>query len=338
MKSLFIRGTLVFVLFFLHISPVFPQAPETSKIAFSSYRDGNWEIYIMRPDGNQQVNLTEHPAADFNPAWSPSGEHILFNSNRGGERDLYLMDADGKNVRKVLKKSAERHHPTWAPDGKQIAYLKVDEWAIYITTIDGKVIKKISDTGEGGGSPAWSPDGSEIAFTLAGAAKLFNEFWPASRQLHIINLHTGTAQTLFPERKPIIKNPAWSPNGELLAFSWTNRALWEKHVWDKWGKHVLDVETIYVASHHGNEFRQIVPEEGPPAREPAWSPLGDELLYSQEVENQYQIFKISINGGRPTQLTENGSNYGGDWFDPTTLDVLPSQQSLTTLWGKIKAD
>ena len=338
MKSIFIRGTLVFVLFSLHICPVFPQAPETSKIVFTSNRDGNWEIYIMNPDGSQQVNLTNHAAADFNPAWSPSGEHILFNSNRDGERDLYLMDADGKNIRKVFAKSTEKLHPTWSPDGTQIAYLGIDEWAIYIATIDGEKIEKVADTGEGGGSPAWSPDGSEIAFTLAGRAKLFDLFWEASRQLHIINLHTGATQTLFPEKKPIMDKPAWSPNGESLAFSWTNRELWEQEVWDKWGKQALDVETIYIASRHGDEFRQIVPEEGPPAREPSWSPLGDELLYSQEVENQYQIIKISINGGRPTQLTEEGNNHSADWFDPETLDVLPSQQSLTTLWGKIKAD
>ena len=319
-----------------YTTQLWAKAPRNAKIAFTSNRDGNWDIYIMNADGSQQVNLTEHAAADFNPTWSPSGEQILFNSNRGGEPDLYLMDVDGKNVRKVLAKSAERLHPTWSPDGKQIAYLRVDEWAIYIVTVDGKVVEKVADTGQDGGNPAWSPDGSEIVFTLAGRAKLFDLFWPGSRQLHIINLHTGTARTLFAEQKPIMENPAWSPDAKWLAFSWTNRDLWEQDVWDKWGKRVLDVETIYVASRHGDEFRQVVSEEGPRAREPAWSPLGDELLFSQKTENQYQIFKIHVDGGTPVQLTEQGNNYSADWFDPETLPVMPQPDMLTKIWGELK--
>ena len=88
------------------LSSVWAKAPVTAKIAFASNRDGNSEIYIMNPDGSQQVNLTQHPAADFDPAWSPTGEQILFNSNRDGQWDLYLMDADGKNVQKVFANSA----------------------------------------------------------------------------------------------------------------------------------------------------------------------------------------------------------------------------------------
>ena len=145
-------------------TPTWAKAPSTAKIVFTSNRDGNSEIYVMNPDGSQQVNLTEHPAADFDPVWSPTGEQILFNSNRDGEWDLYFMDADGKNVRKVFAKSADRRQPTWSPDGKQIAYLQTDEWAIYTATIDGKTVEKIADTGEDGGSPAWSPDGTGNSF------------------------------------------------------------------------------------------------------------------------------------------------------------------------------
>ena len=96
------------------------KAPTTAKVVFTSNRDGNSEIYVMNPDGSQQVNLTEHPAADFDPVWSPTGEQILFNSNRDGKRDLYFMDVDRKTVRKVFTKSADRRQPTWSPDGKRV--------------------------------------------------------------------------------------------------------------------------------------------------------------------------------------------------------------------------
>jgi len=41
------------------------------KIAFQSDRDGNAEIYVMKPDGSGQTNLTDSPGADAGPAWSP---------------------------------------------------------------------------------------------------------------------------------------------------------------------------------------------------------------------------------------------------------------------------
>ena len=74
-----------------------PKPPETEKIVFVSKRDGNAEIYIMNPDGSEQVNLTQHPAEDYDPAWSPNGKHIVFTSDRTeGVFDLYLMNPDGE--------------------------------------------------------------------------------------------------------------------------------------------------------------------------------------------------------------------------------------------------
>ena len=43
------------------IPPLFAEAPTTPKILFTSARDGNREVYIMNPDGSEQVNLTKHP-------------------------------------------------------------------------------------------------------------------------------------------------------------------------------------------------------------------------------------------------------------------------------------
>ena len=60
------------------------QAPEESKIAFGSGRchPGNplvrSEIYGMDEDGNNQLNITDNPANDRNPSWSPDGQSIAF--------------------------------------------------------------------------------------------------------------------------------------------------------------------------------------------------------------------------------------------------------------------
>ena len=125
-------------LVFATLSAVLAKAPETPKVVFTSRRDGNFEIYIMNPDGSDQINLTQHRAKDASPVWSPTGEQILFTSDRGGIEDLYLMDADGTNVRQVFKKLIGREFPTWSPDGKALAYQRFHTFSIYTASIDGK--------------------------------------------------------------------------------------------------------------------------------------------------------------------------------------------------------
>ena len=100
--------------------PVLANAPATAKIVFSSTVDGNAEIYMMNPDGSQRMRLTNHPARDVAPAWSPTGEQIVFNSDRDGKWDIYIMNPDGTDVKRVFKTLAHREYPAWSPDGKMM--------------------------------------------------------------------------------------------------------------------------------------------------------------------------------------------------------------------------
>ena len=121
----FLFYSLSLMLTFASIYPIFAGAPKTKKIAFTSDRDGNAEIYIMNTDGTRQTNLTRHKASDFQPVWSPTGTQILFASTRDAMSNLYLMDADGANVKKVFNDFRSRSAPAWSPDGRQISYIRV---------------------------------------------------------------------------------------------------------------------------------------------------------------------------------------------------------------------
>lgn len=311
-----------FIALFTSVCHLWANAPTRPKIVFNSTRDGNTEIYVMDTDGKQQMRLTRHPDADFQPVWSPTGEHILFVSNRDGVRDLYLMDADGENVKRVFKKIASREQPAWSLDGKQIAYLgnKGNDWAIYIATLDGRE-ERLATCSRSGGFPAWSPDGTKIVFPKAGLIERPNP-------LVIINLHTRRQEILQPEPQLHIFSPAWSLDGTTIAFS---------HVEKLGGKGPV-TGTIYTVRRDGTNLREIIPEQEPISEHPAWSPSGEELAYHRKVDGNRQIFKIDLASRQNKQLTSRGINVYPDWFDPAfALTVSPKRQLLTTIWAKMKA-
>ncbi len=79
--------------------------PQGGRIALMSYNRGganNWEIWTINEDGSDPQRLTENPANDGLPAWSPDGKSIAFVSDRGGAWNIWAMNADGSNQRKLF--------------------------------------------------------------------------------------------------------------------------------------------------------------------------------------------------------------------------------------------
>jgi Tol biopolymer transport system component len=93
----------------------FPDwSPDGQRIAFTSRRDGNNEIYIMDGEGSNLIRLTNQPGDDFAPSWSPDGAQIAFVSDRdqkAGIYDLYIMKADGSGVRRLTNDTAIDYSP-----------------------------------------------------------------------------------------------------------------------------------------------------------------------------------------------------------------------------------
>ena len=86
--------------------------PKHSQIAFQSDRDGMGEIFVMNSDGTNQTNVTNNPAADGWPCWSPDGTKIAFVSSRDGDMEIYVVNADESGLMKLTDNSAWDGGPT----------------------------------------------------------------------------------------------------------------------------------------------------------------------------------------------------------------------------------
>ena len=118
------------------------EAPLADKIAFSSNRDGNAEIYVMDPDGSNQERLTDDPEHDRNPTWSPDGTRIAFVRESGS----YRMNSDGSGEKKLT--SANPSHLAWSPDGTRIAFAlgELDSSDIFVMSASGIGWKNLTNS------------------------------------------------------------------------------------------------------------------------------------------------------------------------------------------------
>jgi Tol biopolymer transport system component len=93
-------------------------SPDGKRIAFTSSREGNDDVYVMNPDGSNVKRLTNHPEGDQWPSWSPDGKRIAFQSYRDGNWEIYVMNADGSKQTNVSRNAAADWEPAWSPRRK----------------------------------------------------------------------------------------------------------------------------------------------------------------------------------------------------------------------------
>jgi hypothetical protein len=181
-------------------------SPDSSKIAFSTNVDGNWEIYAKNSDGSgQALRLTNNAAYDDSPAWSPDGTKIAFLSTRDGNNEIYVMNADGTGQTRLTNNSASDYSPDWSPGGAKIAFVsnRDGNYEIYSMNADGTGATRLTNDPNYQLDPSWSPDGSKIAYS-------------SQSNIYVMN-RDGSSQTPVTSDGSGWATPAWSPDGTKLA-------------------------------------------------------------------------------------------------------------------------
>ena len=216
------------------ISPVW--APDGRAIAFSSWRSGYQDLYVLFPYGGPPLQNPTRGTADkqsYLPAFSPDGQKLAFTSSRDGNPEIYVMNRDGSGVQRITNHPTIDSTPTWSPTGTQIAFTSDRSGSpqIYVVDANGGQPQQITRESHCD-RPTWSPAPfNEIAYSSrAGAGNNIKIFDFATRSTKTITDSIGNNES-----------PAFAPNGRHLAFV-SSRA----------GK-----EQIFTIARDGKDLRQI---------------------------------------------------------------------------------
>jgi Tol biopolymer transport system component len=235
---------------------------DIGRIAYTSDRDGNDEIYSARIDGFGEANLTQNPAADWSPAWSAEGGRIAFGSDRDGRHDIWVMNADGSDQHKVTSGdgSSSDAEPAWSPDGTSIVFASSrpfgQQWHLWVLELASGNLRQL--TPGWGVSPSWSPDGTHVAYDGGGLIKVIDADGGDDRFL--------TACCLGPEGSPV-----WSPDGGAIVFG-RYEEDWQ----------TTNVRQLYFATATGGNVQPITFEAAYHGH-PSFSPDGSMLVFQRQV-------------------------------------------------------
>jgi Tol biopolymer transport system component len=125
------------------------------------------EVMSIALDGSDRRNLTDDPANDAFPAFSPDGRQLVFRSGRGGAKNLYIMDADGTNPRRLTEGDWTDTMCDWSPTGEWITFAsdRGGDFEVWLIRPDGSGLRKLVGGGGRNNHPHFAPDGRWIVFT-----------------------------------------------------------------------------------------------------------------------------------------------------------------------------
>jgi hypothetical protein len=298
---------------------------QNGKIAFTSQRDGNSEIYSMNADGSGVTRLTNDPAIDAGPAWSLGGQKILFVR---GEAPLYQwqiwsMNADGNGQTQLTTQGGQV--PVWYPDGQSFEYML--SGAIHRRTLDGSSDVQLTPPSPGCQT---DPDGNieycdrYVDFDLS----------PDGTRLVVERDHEGyapcpprcddlTSITAYLSIGGLGAAPSWAPDQSRIAFN--------EFSWDEFNGYHYALGTV-----RPDGSDRVILRQG--AVDAAWSPDGTKIAF---VDADGHIKLMNPDGTNVTDVGVAGSALAWQTIPinayprpkgatPMRLSLVPAQRQCTS--------
>jgi TolB protein len=183
-------------------------SPDRTTIVFSSNRQGDFDLYLMDPDGTNLRRITTQPGADGDPTWTPDGKRIIYTATRSGSSQIISINPDGSDPRQLTTAGGGNHSAVVSPDGTWIAFITGRDGndELYRMNLDGGIQVNLSQSREKEVAPQFFPNGD-----LALAVEARRGGW------QVVRLVAGdTARTVLGTSAQPITSIALSREGSQL--------------------------------------------------------------------------------------------------------------------------
>lgn len=278
-------------------------------IAFAAVVGAQQDVFAISAADGIPVALTDDPADDRDPAWSPDGHRLAFASDRDGGWDLYVLDVALGTVTHLTRDPAYEAAPTWSPDGLWLAYEAYygGQLDIYIIRADGSEGPyPVTQSPTPEYAPSWrhDADGRQLAYV---------SLRDGQQDIYVISLDDPSeAGATNVTRSPSTDeaHPAWSPTGGLLAYDAEEN-----------GTHVIYVANAVDLSQAPTAIGQ--------GHSPGWSPDGQSLVFAAQTSTGSLLLHGELDSWASTSeaLALPVEISSPSWAQATIAPAIPAANS-----------
>ena len=277
----------------------------TYRIAFVGEPDGNSDIFSMNADGSGVTRLTDDPAQDEFPLWSPDGHYLAFISNRYGSNELFLLDVDNSDLTR-LTEVYNVNFVTWSPDSQSVAFSSMEDGDqnLYVLTLEDGAPKAIANSKDIEAMPNWSPNGDKITYvTMMDQMGTLNSISPDG----------SDRETLFETDTIAMYLPQWSPSGEKIVFIGDIDGIGDIYLYDTVTRQVTNLTESQTTDNIDLS---------------AWSQDGQKIVFYMldYDEKDTDIYVLDVASTEAVQLTDTPGIDTVPVFSPDGQSIIFSTQ------------
>ena len=280
-------------------------SPDGTRVAFARENAGGTEVYTARLDGGPPERVVRSLGTGRGLSglvWCPNGDDLILAVGRlglfsvpvsardAGHSDLVRIDIAGEDVQSpsMIRDPLTGH--------LRLAYGRErDNTDIMASSLVGEPLRPVAiqasnrrDT-----APSISPDGRRLAFVSqrSGAPEIWMSNADGSQAQRLTNFYSGAVGT-----------PQWSPDSRAIAFDVP----------------IDGNRDVYVVGSDGARVRRLTGENSADGR-PSWSRDGKWISFTSDRSGRWQIWKMSVTGQNPIQVTQRGGDQAFESPDGTSL-------------------